>query len=55
MYAFKVKYFGFHISSVGITNAGSQVYIQANNEEDMLTWINNLNESCKITVSQAPR
>ena len=37
-------------SSAGITNAGSQVFIQANSEEDMLTWIDSLNESCKITV-----
>lgn len=40
-----------------VTNAGSQLFIQANNEEDMLLWIKSLNEACRITIpiSEAPK
>lgn len=40
-----------------ITNAGSQLFIQANSEEDMLLWIKSLDEACRITIpiSEAPK
>ena len=36
---------------VGVINAGSQLFIQANSEDDMFQWIKSLNEACRITVS----
>lgn len=40
-----------------LTNAGSQVLIQADSENDMSEWINSLNEAIKITIptSVAPK
>lgn len=40
-----------------ITNAGSQLFVQASTEPDMFQWINSLNEACRITIplSEAPK
>lgn len=40
-----------------VINAGSQLFIQANSEDDMFQWIKSLNEACRITipVSEAPK
>lgn len=35
-----------------ITHSGEVMYIQANTEEEMNTWIEQLNDACRITVPQ---